>query len=67
MNTKREVLQAFEDFQKGLLGSIPAIYKEDAKRPQSESKVNRTDKLGGDIKPADILNVHNAPTELQEK
>ena len=66
MNTKSEVLQAFEDFQKGLLGSIPAIYKEDAKRPQSESKVNRTDKLSGDIKPADILDVHNAPTELQE-
>ena len=47
MNTKREVLQAFEDFQKGLLGSIPAIYKEDAKRP-------------------DILDVHNAPTAMQE-
>ncbi len=25
MNTKREVLQAYEDFQKGLLGSIPAL------------------------------------------
>jgi len=61
MNTKSEVLQAFEDFQKGLLGSIPAIYKEDAKRPQSESKVNRTDKLSGDV-----LDVHNAPTDLQE-
>jgi redox-sensitive bicupin YhaK (pirin superfamily) len=64
MNTKREVLQAFEDFQKGLLGSIPAIYKDDAKRP-----LHRTDKLGGDIKPAaaqDILDVHNAPTDLQE-
>jgi hypothetical protein len=61
MNTKREVLQAFEDFQKGLLGSIPAIYKEDAKRPQSESKLNRTDKLSGDV-----LDVHNAPTDLQE-
>ena len=61
MNTKAEVLQAFEDFQKGLLGSIPAIYKEDAKRP-----LNRTDKLGGDVKAADILDVHNAPTGLQE-
>jgi hypothetical protein len=66
MNTKAEVLQAFEDFQKGLLGSIPAIYKEDAKKP-----MNRTDKLSGDIKSADIkaadiLDVHNAPTELQE-
>ena len=56
MNTKREVLQAFEDFQKGLLGSIPAIYKEDAKKP-----LNRTDKLSGDV-----LDVHNAPTTLQE-
>ena len=56
MNTKAEVLQAFEDFQKGLLGSIPAIYKEDAKRP-----LNRTDKLGGDV-----LDVHNAPNDLQE-
>jgi len=27
MNTKREVLQAFEDFQKGLLGTIPVINK----------------------------------------
>jgi redox-sensitive bicupin YhaK (pirin superfamily) len=51
MNTKSEVMQAFEDFQKGLLGSIPAIYKDDAKRP-----VNRTK----------ILDVHNAPTDLQE-
>ena len=25
MNTRREVLQAFEDFQKGLLGTIPAV------------------------------------------
>jgi hypothetical protein len=61
MNTKSEVLQAFEDFQKGLLGSIPAIYKDDAKKP-----IQRTDKLSGDVKPADILDVHNAPTDLQE-
>jgi hypothetical protein len=66
MNTKAEVMQAFEDFQKGLLGSIPAIYKEDAKKP-----LHRTDKLSGDVKAADIkdskiLDVHNAPTELQE-
>ncbi|CAB4843740.1 unannotated protein [freshwater metagenome] len=59
MNTKREVLQAFEDFQKGLLGSIPAIYKEDAKKP--EKTLHRTDKLSGEI-----LDVHGAPTELQE-
>lgn len=28
MNTKAEVIQAFEDFQKGLLGTIPAVHKE---------------------------------------
>ena len=66
MNTKREVLQAFEDFQKGLLGSIPAIYKEDAKRPQNESKLNRTDKLSGDVKAEEVLDVHGAPTDMQE-
>jgi hypothetical protein len=71
MNTKREVLQAFEDFQKGLLGSIPAIYKEDAKRPENGSKLNRTDKLSGDVKSdqiaaREILDVHNAPTDMQE-
>jgi redox-sensitive bicupin YhaK (pirin superfamily) len=71
MNTKREVLQAFEDFQKGLLGSIPAIYKEDAKKPENGSKLNRTDKLSGDMKSdqiaaREILDVHNAPTDLQE-
>jgi hypothetical protein len=67
MNTKREVLDAFEDFQKGLLGSIPAIYKEDAK---PKHPIQRTDKLSGDIKPStasEILDVHNAPTEMQEK
>ena len=82
MNTKREVLQAFEDFQKGLLGSIPAIYKEDAK---PKAPLQRTDKLQGDapargasdsvrgasdsradVKAADILDVHCAPTEMHE-
>jgi len=58
---KARSTSAFEDFQKGLLGSIPAIYKEDAKKP-----LNRTDKLSGDVKAADILDVHNAPTDLQE-
>ena len=71
MNTKREVLQAFEDFQKGLLGSIPAIYKEDAKRPDGAAAINRTDKLSGDVKAQgaatkSALDVHGAPTELQE-
>jgi hypothetical protein len=76
MNTKREVLQAFEDFQKGLLGSIPAIYKEDAK---TKAPIQRTDKLQGDSparKDADadvhasdaaaVLDVHGAPTDMQE-
>jgi hypothetical protein len=51
------------------LGSIPAIYKEDSKKPQNADTLNRTDKLSGDIKPAsaqDVLDVHNAPTDLQE-
>jgi hypothetical protein len=75
MNTKREVLQAFEDFQKGLLGSIPAIYKEDAK---PKAPLNRTDKLQGDSvgggdsarassgDSAAVLDVHGAPTDMQE-
>jgi hypothetical protein len=29
MNTKAEVLQAFEDFQKGVLGTVPAIHKKE--------------------------------------
>jgi hypothetical protein len=64
MNTKREVLQAFEDFQKGLLGSIPAIYKEDAKKPLNRSGAGT--KLGGESKPADVLDVHGAPRDLQQ-
>ena len=73
MNTKREVLQAFEDFQKGLLGSIPAIYKEDAKPKAPLNRSGEGSKLGGDGKPAaqtptaeQILDVHGAPTEMQE-
>lgn len=56
MNTKAEVLQAFEDFQKGLLGTIPAIQKESlaAKVPP-----NATD--------ADVLDVHGAPRTIVEK
>ena len=61
MNTKREVLQAFEDFQKGLLGSIPAIYKEDAKPKSPLNRSGEGSKLG-----ADVLDVHGAPTDLQE-
>lgn len=36
MNTKAEVVQAFEDFQKGLLGTIPAIHKESLSTNASE-------------------------------
>ena len=68
MNTKSEVLQAFEDFQKGLLGSIPAIYKDDAKKPLNRSGAGT--KLAGDSKPvenaSEVLDVHGAPSELQE-
>jgi hypothetical protein len=78
MNTKREVLQAFEDFQKGVLGSIPVIEK--GHRPNA--KLNRSgegSKLGGSNTPnstantagassdgAEILDVHGAPTTMQE-
>jgi redox-sensitive bicupin YhaK (pirin superfamily) len=41
MNTKAELVQAFEDYQKGLLGSIPA-------QPASES-VPETDHPGHDV------------------
>jgi redox-sensitive bicupin YhaK (pirin superfamily) len=61
MNTKREVLQAFEDFQKGLLGSIPAIYKDDAKPKSPLNRSGEGSKLG-----TDVLDVHGAPTDLQE-
>ena len=36
MNTKAEVMQAFEDFQKGLLGTIPAIQKESLASSESD-------------------------------
>ena len=70
MNTKREVLQAFEDFQKGLLGSIPAIYREDATPKNPLNRSGEGSKLGGDSKATsadEILNVHGAPTTIQEK
>jgi len=70
MNTKREVLQAFEDFQKGLLGTIPAIYREDAAPKNPLNRSGESSKLGGDSKATtadDILKVHGAPTTIQEK
>jgi redox-sensitive bicupin YhaK (pirin superfamily) len=75
MNTKAEVLKAFDDFSKGLLGTVPAEH-------QTHKPMHRTDKLGGDVKKdaleeraasesavdntRQVLNVHNAPTEIQE-
>jgi hypothetical protein len=76
MNTKAEVLKAFEDFQKGLLGTVPAEHQvHHSNTPQKPLK--RTDKLGADVKKdavdsaiahdaKQVLGVHNAPTELQE-
>lgn len=56
MNTKAEVLQAFEDFQKGLLGTIPAIHKDPiAAKDQS------------DATGSDVLDVHGAPRNVIEK
>lgn len=56
MNTKAEVLQAFEDFQKGLLGTIPAIHK-DPIATKNQSGANGSD----------VLNVHGAPRTIIEK
>lgn len=53
MNTKAEVIQAFEDFQKGLLGTIPAVQKESP--TESPSDV------------LDVLDVHGAPQRIVEK
>jgi redox-sensitive bicupin YhaK (pirin superfamily) len=58
MNTKTEVLKAFEDFQKGVLGSIPADYVK-GKRPIIRSGDGH--KLGGDIR-----GVHGTPTTVEE-
>ena len=58
MNTKSEVLKAFDDFQKGVLGSIPANYVK-GQRPLIRSGEGH--KLGADIK-----GVHGTPTEVVE-
>ena len=51
MNTKTEVLKAFEDFQSGVLGNIPP---------------NWTKKLRPDGSPANIAGVHGTPEGLIE-
>ena len=71
MNTKREVLQAFEDFQKGVLGHIPPDY-EKGKRPQRalhRSGEGNSHKIGGSMTPQkaeDVLGVHNTPRTIVE-
>jgi redox-sensitive bicupin YhaK (pirin superfamily) len=58
MNTKAEVLQAFDDFQKGKLGTVPAEHIP-TKKPLHRSGEGA--KLGGDIR-----DVHGAPTDVVE-
>ena len=60
MNTKREVLQAFEDFQKGLLGKIPAIHKEHPNESKSSPRI------GDVLDVPDVLDVHGASREVIE-
>jgi hypothetical protein len=43
------------------LGSIPAIYKEDAKPKTPLNRSGEGSKLSGDV-----LDVHGAPTDIQE-
>jgi hypothetical protein len=57
MNTKSEVLQAFEDFQKGLLGTVPAEHQ----KPSAPlNRGGEGSKLGGDIR-----KVHGATGDLE--
>ena len=58
MNTKAEVLQAFDDFQKGKLGTVPAEHQ-GPKKPLQRSGEGA--KLGGDIR-----KVHGAPESVVE-
>lgn len=64
MNTKREVLQAFEDFQKGLLGTVPAIDK--SGRPLNRSGEGAKLSSPTKVSNTDILDVHNAPRNVVE-
>ena len=58
MNTKTEVLKAFEDFQKGVLGVVPPNWSK-AERPVQRDGIGY--KLSGDLK-----GVHGTPEDLQE-
>jgi redox-sensitive bicupin YhaK (pirin superfamily) len=59
MNTKTEVLKAFDDFQKGVLGIVPPDWSKKI-RPVSRDGIGY--KLSGDLK-----GVHGTPEELQER
>ena len=59
MNTKSEVLKAFDDFQKGVLGVVPPDWSK-AIRPMQRDGIGY--KLSGDLK-----GVHGTPEELQER
>jgi len=59
MNTKAEVLKAFDDFQKGVLGVVPPDWSK-ANRPLNRDGIGY--KLGADLK-----GVHGTPDELQER
>jgi redox-sensitive bicupin YhaK (pirin superfamily) len=58
MNTKSEVLKAFDDFQKGVLGVVPPNWNK-SKRPLERDGIGY--KLGADLK-----GVHGTPDGLQE-
>ena len=58
MNTKTEVLKAFDDFQKGVLGIVPPDWSKKV-RPVSRDGIGY--KLSEDLK-----GVHGTPEELQE-
>jgi quercetin 2,3-dioxygenase len=63
MNTKAEVLQAFDDFQKGLLGTVPAEHVVQNKPLQRSGEGA---KLQGDIPNAsDLKGIHNTPDTIQ--
>jgi redox-sensitive bicupin YhaK (pirin superfamily) len=58
MNTKSEVLKAFDDFQKGVLGTVPPDWNK-SKRPIQRDGIGY--KLSGDL-----TGVHGTPDHLQE-
>ena len=58
MNTRAEVLQAFEDFQQGRLGTVP-VEKYSSSSGDSAAQKNHTDG-------SEILDVHGAPRNIVE-